>query len=228
MRVLIGFTLWIGLVAAAYGQSGNGTKTPAAAPAALPADIQPESLSRLPLVKRADLDPDGQRIYDMVAAPNKTITPTGPVAVSMYSPKVAEAIQMLNQYLRFHGVLSRRDTELAIIVAAREFDQQYEWSAHEIAARSVGVDQSIIDVVKYGKDVAGLSEKDTLIIRFGRQLFREHKLSSELFAKGVELFGRQGTVEMATVMGDYAMAGIMLTAADQNLPPERQQLLPAR
>ena len=217
MRILIGFTLLTGLVTGARGQTSN-----------LPADINPESLSRLPLVKRADLDDDGKRIYDMVAAPNKTIPNTGPVAVSMYSPKVAESIQMLNQYLRFHGVLSRRDTEVAILVAAREFDQQYEWSAHEVAARSVGVDQPIIDVIKYGKDVAGLSEKDTLIIRFGRQLFRDHKLDSALFAKAVDLFGRQGTVEMATVMGDYAMAAIMLTAADQQLPPDRKPTLPAR
>jgi 4-carboxymuconolactone decarboxylase len=225
MRIIIGMIL---LATAASGQSSN-TKTPAPVRASLlPADINPESLSRLPLVQRTDLDEDGKRIYDMVAAPNKTIPATGPVPISMYSPKVAEAIQMLNQYLRFHGVLSRRDTELAILVAAREFDQQYEWSGHEIAARGVGVDQSIIDVVKYGKEVAGLSDKDTLIIRFGRQLFREHRLSSDLFAKAVALFGRQGTLEMATVMGDYAMAGIMLTAADQQMSPERQPLLPAR
>jgi 4-carboxymuconolactone decarboxylase len=218
MRKLIGFVFLISLAAGAQGQSG----------AARPGDIDPESLSRLPLVKRADLDDEGKRIYDLLAAPNKTIPATGPVPVSMYSPKVAESIQMLNQYLRFHGVLSRRDTELAILVAAREFDQQYEWTGHEAAARNAGVDQSIIDVVKYGKDVTGLSDKDTLIIRFGRQLFREHKLDSDLFAKAVELFGRQGTVEMATVMGDYAMAAIMLSAADQHLPPNRTPTLPAR
>jgi len=217
MRILIGLSLLIGLAAGARGQTG-----------ALPPDVNPESLSRLPLVKRADLDEDGKRIYDMVAAPNKTIPNTGPVAISMYSPKIAESMQMLNQYLRFHGVLGRRDTEVAILVAAREFDQQYEWSAHEIAARSVGVDQAIIDVIKYGKEVVGLSEKDTLIIRFGRQLFRQHKLDSALFAKAVELFGRQGTVEMAAVMGDYAMAAIMLTAADQQLPPDRKPTLPAK
>jgi len=200
------------------GQTGGG----------VPADIDPVTHSRLPLVKRADLDADGQRIFDMVAAPNKEIPVSGPVPISMYSPKVAESIQMLNQYLRFHGVLGRRDTEVAILVAAREFDQQYEWTGHGTAARNAGVDQSIIDVVKYGKDVTGLSEKDTLIIRFGRQLFREHKLDSALFAKAVDLFGRQGTVEMATVMGDYAMAAIMLSAADQHLPPDRKPTLPAR
>ena len=33
---------------------------------------------------------------------------------------------------------------------------------------------------------------------------------------------KQGTVEMAAVMGDYAMAAIILSAADQHLPPDRK------
>jgi hypothetical protein len=76
--------------------------------------------------------------------------------------------------------------------------------------------------------VSGLSEKDTTVIRLGRALFRDHKVSSELWAKTVELFGRQGALEIATIMGDYAMAAVMLTAVDQRLPPERKALLPIK
>jgi hypothetical protein len=59
-------------------------------------------------------------------------------------------------------------------------------------------------------------------------LFREKKLSSALFADAERLFGRQGTVELATLMGDYAMAGILLHAVDQHLPSDRKELLPLR
>ena len=55
-----------------------------------------------------------------------------------------------------------------------------------------------------------------------------HQDDSALFAEAVERFGRKGTVELATVMGDYVMAGIVLTAIDQQLPPDRPALLPAR
>jgi 4-carboxymuconolactone decarboxylase len=111
--------------------------------ALLPKDIDPQSYSRLPLLTRDDMrDDDGKRIYDMLAGgPGKTVGATGPVAISLYSPKVAEAIQMLNQYLRFHGVLKARDFEVAILVVAREFDQQYEWSGHEMGARNSKVPQ---------------------------------------------------------------------------------------
>ena len=224
MRILIWTALIPGLAAIATGQPAKTATpaTPASGAAALPADIDPQSYSRLPLVNREDLDESGKKIYDAVAAPNKTAPATGPVAVSLYSPKVAEAMRLLNDYLRFGGVLGRRNTEVAILVAAREFDQVYEWSGHEQAALTNGVDQSIIDVIRSGRDVAGLSDKDSVIIRCGRQLLRDHKLSSDLYAKAVELFGKQGMVEMAAVMGDYAMAAIMLSAADQHLPPDRK------
>ena len=38
--------------------------------------------------------------------------------------------------------------------------------------------------------------------------------------------GRQGAVEIVATMGDYVMAGFMLTAVDQQLPPDRKPLLP--
>jgi 4-carboxymuconolactone decarboxylase len=192
----------------------------------LPADIHPESLSRLPPVQRADLNDEGKRIYDAIAG-GRGMPRTGPAAVSMHSPKAAEAIQSLNQYLRT-TVVGSRFFELSALIAAREFDQQYEWSGHEPAALRAGLEQSVIDVVKFDKDVSGLTEKDATVIRLGRALFREHKVSSELWAKTVELFGRQGAVEITAIMADYAMAGFMLTAVDQQLPPDRKALLPSR
>lgn len=194
----------------------------------LPADIHPESLSRLPPVQRADLDADGQRIYDALAGAGKTLGRTGPSAVTMHSPKAAEPIYALNQYLR-KTVAGLRYFEVAALVAAREFDQQYEWSAHEPAALRAGVEQPIIDVIKFNRELtATVPEKDATIIRLGRAIFRDHKVSSELWAKMVELFGRQGAVELTIVMADYAMAGFVLTAVDQQLPANLKPLLPPR
>jgi 4-carboxymuconolactone decarboxylase len=180
-------------------------------------------------VKRDDLDEDGKRIYDMLAGgEGKTVGATGPAAISLYSPKVAESIQMLNQYLRFHGVLKPRDYEVAILVAAREFDQPYEWSGHEMGARNAKVPQPVIDAIKYNKDATSLSDRDTLLITFARDSFHRHRIDSDLYAKAVATFGKQGTLELATIIGDYAMAAIILNAADQHLPPGRENSLPAK
>jgi 4-carboxymuconolactone decarboxylase len=192
-----------------------------------PPDIHPESLSRLPPVQRADLDAEGQRIWDALAGASKAIPRTGPSAVTMHSPKAAEPIFALNQVLR-KTVAGSRYFELAALVAAREFDQQYEWSAHEPAGLKAGLEPSVIDAVKYNRDLAGLPEKDATVIRLGRALFRDHKVSSDLWAKMEQHFGRQGAVEVTMIMADYAMAGFILTAVDQQLPPDRKPLLPPR
>jgi hypothetical protein len=88
------------------------------------------------------------------------------------------------------------------------------------------LEQSVIDVVKYNKDVAGLSGKDAALITLGRALLRQHRVSSELWEKMVSEFGRQRTVQLMMIMGDYVRVGLMLTAVDQHLPPGRPALLP--
>ena len=192
-----------------------------------PSDIHPQSLSRLPPVQRADLDDEGKRIWDALSGANKTIPLTGPSAVTMHSPRAAEPIYALNQYLR-KTVAGARYFELAALIAAREFDQQYEWSAHEPAAIRAGGEQSVVDAVKFNRGLNGVPEKDAALIRLGRAIFRDHRVSSEVWAQMEKLFGRQGAVELTIVMADYAMAGFILTAVDQQLPADRKPLLPPR
>ena len=177
-------------------------------------------------MQRDALDEAGKAVFDRVAG-GRGLPRTGPGAVTMHSPGIAGPIQDLNQYLR-KTVAGRRYFELSALIAAREFDQQYEWSGHEPAALRAGLEQSVIDVVKFNKDVTGLPEKDATVIRLGRAIFRDHKVSSELWAKTVEFFGRQGAVEIVATMADYAMAGFILTAVDQRLPADRKPMLPAR
>ena len=204
--------------------AGSATaQQPAATP--LPPDVNPVTLTRLPQLTRADLDDEGKAIYDKIVGDGPVPT-TGPVSMSLYSPKVALAFNDLNGFLRYNGDLSPRHTEVAICVAAFEIKQQYEYSAHEPAALRYGAPQAVIDTIKHDREPVGLSPEETAIIKVGRQIMREHKLDSDLYAEAVRLFGRKGLVEMVTVMGDYVMVGMVLTAIDQHLPANRPPLLP--
>jgi 4-carboxymuconolactone decarboxylase len=194
----------------------------------LPRDVHPESLSRLPLLERSELDEHGQKLYDMVASPqSRTLMGLrGPSGIWLHSPKLAGYLRAANQYLRFETALDRRLTELAILVTAREVDNQFEWTAHEPAALSEGLEARIIDIVKRRKPVSGLGKKEALIIGFGRELFRTRKLRSRTYARAVELFGRRGVLELAALMGNYAATAIILDVVDQQLQPQHTPLLP--
>jgi 4-carboxymuconolactone decarboxylase len=194
----------------------------------LPRDIHPESLCRLPLRRREDMDEPGRRFYDAVVGPqSRTLVGLrGPSGIWLHSPALGERMRVVNQYLRFETGLDRRLTELAILVTARELDHQFEWTAHEPAALAEGLSQEIIDVVKHRRPIAGLGPREAVIVGFGREVFGERKVRSETFSRAVELFGREGVVNLAALMGNYAMTAVMLNAVDQQLHPERRPLLP--
>ena len=226
MRMLI----WIGLLTAVVITASGQTGKAKAAPAGMPADVYADSLNRLPAVQREQMDEAGKKAYDLNAGgPGKIAQPTGPGAIALYSPGASEPLRRLNNYLRRDGnILGKPVTELAILVAAREGDSQYIWSAHEPAALKAGIGQPVIDAVKFGKDLSGAGEKETVVVRLGRQVLREHKLDSATFAKAVELFGKQGAVELVVLMGDYTLNAMLTNAFDQHLPAERKPLLPGR
>ena len=218
MRTRLAFLLVAALPAVAFGQEK------------LPPDINPVTLSRMPPINRAELDAEGQKALDARATPPAPAP--GPGHVTVYSPRTTEGLGLIGRSL---GVprgdtfpLGGRMFQLVVLITAREIDQQYEWSAHEPAGLRVGLEQSVIDVVKYDRDVTGLADKDATVIRFLRALLRDHKVSSELWAKMVTLFGRQRTVDIMMLMADYFTVGTMMNAVDQHLPPERKALLPPR
>ena len=194
----------------------------------LPKDVHPDSLSRLPLLKREEMDERGKRLYDAVVSPHSRtlVGLQGPSGIWLHSPTLGEYVRVANQYLRYETNLDRRLTELAILVTARELDHQFEWTAHEPAALRDGLEPEIIDIVKYRKPIAGLGKKEALIVSFGRELFREKKVSSRTFAEAVEVFGQPGVVNLAALMGNYAMTAVILNAVDQRLPPDQTPLLP--
>src|SRR5215475_13436531 len=198
------------LAALAFGAPAQNT---------LPPDIHPVTLSRLPPVTPQDLDEEGRRL--LAARTNFTPGP-GPTHITVYSPRELD----LGIPSGEKSPVGPRYFQLAVLIIAREIDQQFEWSAHEPYGLRQGLEQSVIDVVKYNKDVKGLADKDATLITFGRTLYREHHVSSELWAKMVSLFGRQHTVELMTIMGDYFRVGFMLNAVDQQQPPDRPALLP--
>ena len=175
------------------------------------------------------MDEEGKTFYDAVTGPqSRTLAGLqGPSGIWLHSPELGAHVRAVNQYLRYDTALDRRLTELAILVVARELDNQFEWAAHEPAALKEGLDPEIVDVVKHRRPVSGLPAKEALIVSFGRELFRERKVRSETFARTLDVFGARGIVNLAALMGNYAMTAVMLGAVDQQLHPGQEPRLPS-
>ena len=180
-----------------------------AAQAQFPKDIYPETGNRFPAVNKQQ-------------APDSF----GPGPIRLYSPPVAESMTALNNYLRQKSGLDNRLVELTILVTAREMDCEYVWTAHEPAAQKAGLQQEIIDIVKFRRPVTKLAEKDAVIVQLGRDALGKHKVRSDTFARAQKLFGNQQLVNIVALMGDYAATTMMLNVADQHVRPKDTALLP--
>lgn len=199
-----------------------------ASPAALPKDVYPDSMFRLPLPKREDLDDRGKKSYDDLVSPNNpTIAGLrGPAGILLNDPKLADLERALNQYLRYGSGLNGRVRELAILVTAREAHNQFEWAAHEPQALQEGLDQKTIEIVKYGRSSKGLPEMDAVVIELGRQMFGQKKVDSETYASALKLFGPRGLVDLVSLMGNYYGTAALLSTFDMQLRPGQKPLLP--
>ena len=71
-----------------------------------------------------------------------------------------------------------------------------------------------------------MSDADAAVIRFGRELLRDRKMSSATFAKAKELYGDHGAMDLVAVMSTYAVSGFYAIAVDEHMPAG-QPMLPA-
>lgn len=189
-----------------------------------PADINADSLARLPYVKRADLDADGQVIYDMLPGQRPSGDVSGPLAWPAYNPGVAKALLDLHNAAVAAETLNAYERELAIMVACRETNYHLEWNAHEGSALNAGIPASLLEIVRSNQSLSGISEKDATIIHLGRQLYRDKKVDSVTFAKAVEFFGNKGVMDMVAVMNTYAVSGFFAATVDEHLPQGEEKL----
>ena len=190
----------------------------------MPADIDPQSGFRLPLLKREDLDEAGQRAFDRASTPGKTIVGLrGPSGIHLYSTKTIDAHNVMNQHLRFQ-CFDAKTREIAILTVAREMDSRFEWAAHEPEALKVGVPADIIDIIKHRKSTQGIDEIYAAVIELGREAVGKHKVTSAAFARVKALFGPTRLVQLVMLMGTYASTAILLAAFDMQVPDGKPML----
>ena len=178
-----------------------GMTTPGARGSSLAPQVNPESRNRLPPIAR---DGTGPR-------------PEGAAAIRLHASGVN---------VRWASPLGRQLTELAILVTAREHDQPYEWSLHEMEALAVGLNPSTIDIVRHRKAISGAGAKESAIIQMGREIFGRHRLSAATYAQGLKAFGKTDLVDILDLMAGYSSTAARLTAVNQQMPPGWKQFLP--
>jgi 4-carboxymuconolactone decarboxylase len=161
----------------------------------LPADVYPETLSRLPPLKRETLNEAQQKAYDAVSAPRSgrlnLAGIKGPGGVILRMPKLAKPLGDVNRVLRSELGLDARLVELTILATAREMQSQFEWAMHEPVALEVGVAAATIDMIRHGKPLADVPEKEAALIHLAREAVAAKQVTPATYATALTLFGEE-------------------------------------
>jgi len=167
--------------------------------------------ARVPIVSEREQLPEDQRHhFDHIMETRGHVG--GPFGPLLNSPELGGQVARLGTYVRYESVLPGPDRELAIITTGREFDCAYEWAAHEPIAREAGVSDETIDAVATRAPLDDFPDDDALIVRYVRQLLREHAIDETTFEAARERYGLQGVTDLTGTVGFYSLIACTLNA----------------
>jgi len=172
------------------------------------------------------MDDDGKRVFDEFAHHARSLVGLqGPTGIRLHDPELARFSQPLNQFLRYDAGLDERLREIVILATAREFDQHFEWCAHEAEATRLGISAEIVDAIRRRTPLDALPEADAVMITLVREALRDHRVTPETFARARDLVGIKALVNYVSLIGNYASTAVLLTTFDQQLPEGKTSTL---
>lgn len=142
----------------------------------------------------------------------------GPFLPLIRSPEIFKAADHLGRYLRFESPVPSKLKELAILVTARRWTQQYEWYAHRQVAMHAGLAPEIADAIAEGRRPEALADDEDAVYRFCTELHANGSVSDATYARVATLFGEQGVIDLCAICGHYSTLAMVLNVARTPLP----------
>lgn len=149
----------------------------------------------------------------------------GPFVPLLRSPELLAHAQRMGEYLRYRSAVGTRLTELAILVTAREWNQQVEWAIHAPIALDEGIPQAVIDAIAQRR-VPQLAPDEQTVYDFCLQLQRDKRVSDDTWAAALQLFGEQGVTDLMGINGYYTLLAMIMNGAQSAVPPSTAAPLP--
>jgi 4-carboxymuconolactone decarboxylase len=172
---------------------------------------------RLPRMAPEDMTEAQKKIAAEIAAgPRGELR--GPFIALLRSPELAGAVQKVGEYLRFRSPLERRIAEMATLMAARHWTQQYEWNSHYAHAMKAGLSPAVADAIAEGRRPTGMAEDEETAYDMLSEALHNQGVCDTTYARAIARFGEQGVIDLLAVTGYYAMLAMILNVARIALP----------
>jgi 4-carboxymuconolactone decarboxylase len=141
-------------------------------------------------------------------------------------PEGADRFQLQGEYLRHDTQFDLRQIELAVLVHARLWNDQYEWMLHAPRAAEAGLSTKAIVAIRDGRAPVDLSPDEEAIFRFALELGRDRRLGDSAFQAALAQFGEAGVTDLAFLLGHYSTISMLLAVAAEGAEVEHLPLCP--
>jgi len=144
----------------------------------------------------------------------------GPFAAMLRSPEVMLRAKAMGDYVRFKTTIPERLNELAIIITARQWTQNYEWRAHRPLAEKAGLRPEIAQAIAEGRRPTSMAEDEEIVYDFSMELHSNKSVSDTTYKRALDKFGEQGIIDLTAANAYYTFNAMMLNVARTALPAE--------
>ncbi len=180
-------------------------------------EIAAEGGRRFELLTEATMTPRQRETYNgIVSGPRKGAV--GPFNALLRSPDVADRVQKVGEYVRFHTTIPAPLNEMAILITGRFWSAQFEFWAHRRLARAAGLSDAIIGAIAEGRRPPAMSDDERIVYDFCTELFRDKAISDGTFKAAVDRFGEQGVIDLIAASGYYSIVSMVLNVDRYPLP----------
>src|ERR1700689_3422587 len=182
-----------------------------------------QAQERLPTIPPAQYSAEQkQAAADFEAA--RKVPVFGPFEPLMYSPAVMSQARAMGDYLRYKSAIGNTLSELAILLTAREWTQDYEWSVHYPIALRAGIRPEVADAIADGRRPSALSADEEIIYDYAMELLKNKQVSNATFDRAKARFGAKGVVDMTGIVGYYTFLAMQLNVAQYAQPKDAKKL----
>ena len=150
----------------------------------------------------------------------------GPFVPALRSPELTRRLQKVGEYLRYEPQLPPKLREMAILLVAREWTQDFEWDFHAPLAAAEGLPQDVIVAIADGRRPARMGDDEALIYDLFVELHRSRTVSDDTYARALGLLGEQGIVDLVSLVGYYALLAMLMNVARTPLPEGTATMMP--
>src|SRR5215211_6890943 len=138
------------------------------------------------------LSPEQKALHAVLGSTRKRVS--GPFAIWLRNPAVADAANKLTIALRESGKVEKRLYELIVLIVTRYWSARYAWASHEGAAAAAGIAPETIAAIRNQQKPELKKDDERLVYEAVTELLERRPLSQATYDRMLKAFGLDVTI----------------------------------